>query len=152
MSHTSRPLVTLTSTADKDVFVGTPQTSASSALTSTSYAALPTNGVSITFSPTRTAKFRIECVAPLAGNTVGESVYARIQATVGSPTIVFSQETVVSQPVNNYYVIVHPVVIATLTANTSYTFELQAKTPSGTVTGSFNVPTNGVAIIATEIG
>lgn len=139
----------------KQIVIGTAQTSDGSIAGSTSYGT-PTNAPAVSITPTRTGTFKISGVVTLEGSVALTESYARINATSGSPTILFSQESYVAGAVSGAVPLgpVSPYTLVTLTAGQSYTFTLQVKSSSasGTITVRNSKPTNGVALVVEEIG
>jgi hypothetical protein len=136
--------LTLAAMPARDVFVGTPQTG-DGAISSGTYTSL---GVTITFTPTHTGKYRVYGMSPMYTSSTSVRADVIIQASSGSPTVNFAQVANVS---TTGYEDVYVYTIVTLTASSSYTFQMQAKVTSGSVTSSGSTTTNGVALIAEQI-
>lgn len=137
----------------RQVATGTAVTSNSSALNSTTFAAFDVTP-SVTFTPARSGTWYIFTqYAYFLSGTGGHGYNLKVANTVGSASITFNGEQY-SDIVNtgrNYWGSAY--CIASLTAGVSYTFQLQAKVTSGdTITLGSGGPTNGVNMIAWELG
>lgn len=141
-----------TPTFGKQIEVGTARTASSSALTGSSFTTFSTaNNPIVVITPLRTGKFKIS-VNPLVYNSGAGNAYTlRITNSVGSGTLVWSQESYADQDTANY-VRQHSVwAIYTLTAGTAYTFVLEGKTSAGNLYLGNVYASNGVAMIAEEL-
>jgi hypothetical protein len=136
------------------VAVGTAVTSNSSALTSTTFAAFDVTP-SVSFTAQNTGTYRVSAAFPyLTAGTAGHGYNIRVNGSVGSPTVVFNGELYdevgaigVGKTGQGY-----AYQIVSLTAGTSYTFQLEAKVTSGDSLLLVNAgPTNGVNMVAEQI-
>lgn len=126
--------------------VGTAQTSSGTS-TSTTFAA-PTNTPTITFTPGKTGRYKIYCSGIAQNGTAVEDSSFRINATAGSPVVVFSEESQFTAPGAGYRVPFSVYQLVWLTNATSYTFQLEVKVTAGTVTVTSANLTSGIALIA----
>lgn len=145
----SSSLISPSSFSSKQVAVGTAQTVAGTTASAT-YAD-PTNQPSLTFTASVSGQYMVlyqGIWAIGAAATAG----ARLNASVGSPTSVFSQEAALVAAAASESVACIAYRIDTLVAGTSYTYTVQGKV-SGAVTLTFanNLPTNGSAIVAIQL-
>lgn len=136
--------LTLANMPTRDVFVGTPQTT-DGTISSGSYSSL---GITLTLTPTHTGKYRIYGMSPMYVSSTSVRGDVIIQASSGSPTVNFAQVANVS---TTGYEDVYVYSIVTLTASSTYTFQMQGKVTSGSLTTSGSTTTNGVALIAEQI-
>ncbi len=132
----------------RQIRVGTPQTSNGTS-TSTTFAA-PTNAPTITFTPGKTGRYKIYCSGIAQSNSPVEDNYFRINATAGSPVVVFSEESVFTTVTSGYRVPFSVYQVAWLTAGTSYTFQLEVHVTAGTVTLTNSFLASGLALIAEQ--
>lgn len=139
-------------TSGKDVFV-TAMTSDTSATATASFANFTTRTPTITFTPTRSKKYMVLSTGVYSCNTAGASSRLRLNASAGSPTVVYSQEAAWDSPGNNYFVTQTLWQIVTLTAGTAYTFDVQVKNNGTATTVGYGTggASNGTAVIAIEL-
>lgn len=132
----------------KSLLVSSVQSSTGT-LTGAGYAAF-TNYPSLTFTPSRTGRYRISGGYTVSDSTGSSDWSIRLIATSGSPTVVYSKEPAITQTTAAFNVEVCPFTICDLIAGTSYTFRPEGKTSAGTLTLS-NSSNNGSVVIAEEI-
>lgn len=136
----------------RQVEVGTANTTSLST-TSASFADITAPKVTITFTAERTATYRVMLQGIWYSNTAATRTGARLNASAGSPTLVYLQEAHQDFAAGTVNVATPFLVwgIWDLTADTSYTFDLQVRTSGGTATVRNDIPTNGVKILAEEL-
>jgi hypothetical protein len=126
---------------------GTAQTSNGS-LTSTSFADF-TNQPTVSITPIRSRDFKVYGTFSI-GPAAAADCYLKILASVGSPTVVFSQEAFYTAS-STQTAALSPYLIVTLTANTAYTFKLQGKSSASTLSLYSASATSGHALIVEEL-
>ncbi len=132
----------------RQTVVGTAQTS-NGALTSTTFVA-PTNTPTITFTPGKTGRHKIYCSGIAQNGNAVEDSCLRINATAGSPVVVFSEESCFTAPGAGYRVPFSVYQLVWLTNGTSYTFQLEGKATAGTLTITNSFLASGIALIAEQ--
>lgn len=140
--------IILASPALPQIKFGTPQT-LDGAVTNVAFTA-PTNQPVLTFTPARSGRWKIWCNAPISSATILAVVGVRLNATAGSPTLVFGGDANFSQAVAALPTPVYCFGIYDLIAGTSYTFKLELKASLGAITLSSSAVANGTAIIGEE--
>lgn len=114
-----------------DYFASSQVTTNSSSITGTSFATF-SNSPSFTFTPNFTGKYKVYCSAPLEASGGPTNALARITNTVGSATLLNEQPAGIFNPTGgNLISSVLTQSVYTLTASTSYTFEIQGQILSG---------------------
>lgn len=133
----------------QQVVFGTAQTSNGSR-TNTAYGAF-TNNPTVSITPTTTGTFEVSLSSSFDSSSAAATAAVRINATVGSPTLLVDGEMIWSQDsasfntpqlVRNFY---------TLTASTAYTFVLEGKTSSGTITIHSSELNTGSIMVARQV-
>jgi hypothetical protein len=135
-------------TYNRQTVIGSAQTS-NGTTTSSSFAA-PTNTLTASITPLRTAKFRV-MASFVAFNGSATTNQFRINATAGSPTVVFSQEAAYDSTASGLRTPVTVWQEVTLTKGTAYTFQLEAACVAGTLTLNNAINTNGNALRIEEL-
>lgn len=131
------------------ILVGTAQT-ADGTVTSTSFAVFASNNPSLSFTATRNARWKISCNVPVHSATLAAAVGVRINASLGSPTLVFGGDVIFSQAVASNATFVQCFGVYDLVAGTAYTFRLEAKASAGLITLASSLVAGGVAVIGEE--
>lgn len=119
--------------SNRQFVVGTVQAS-DGALTSSTYAAFTANNPTVSFTASFTGNYKIWGVFNLLNTNATQLIGTRIVATSGSPTVVFTQDSLISEPGASFVVTLAPYAIFTLTAGVAYVFALNAKSGSGQLT------------------
>ena len=124
-----------------DFFASSQVSTNSSLVTSTSYVTF-SNSPTFVFTPNFTGTYEVYCSAPLESLNNAIRSFAKISNTVGSATLLNEQAVVISTSVANVFASCYTSSIYTLTASTSYTFEIQGKSESGgnTLLSGLSVP------------
>lgn len=137
--------------AAKQFQCGTVVTGDSSGYSTTSYGAL-SNSATLTFTATASGNYRVFMNPTNARNaTVATENQLQLVATAGSPVILVNAEQVWTQFVAAYDTPIFLEGIYTLTAGTAYTFQLQAKVSSGTLSWKNTNLLHGTAICALQL-
>lgn len=131
------------------VVVGAAQTSNGSS-GSTSYAN-PTNQPTVTFTATSTGKYRIYANFQVFDAAASSTDCFKINNSSGSATITYNAEMCYDTTVAGSRTPMAPFMIASLTATTSYTFNIQCKTTAGTCLINSAITAGGTAVVAEQI-
>lgn len=131
-------------------FIGTPVTT-NVTTTSVTYASFSTP-ITVTFIPNKSTKYRVYSQVSVANSSSGQSNFLKIVGTAGTPTVNQNNPAYWIEPTGGGFV-EHTMVesIVTLVSGVSYTFELQGRVTSGTLTvygSTLNTEGNGVSIMA----
>lgn len=112
-----------------------------------------TTGPTVTFTASASAKYKVY-ISVTVYHAAAETVYFRIDGSggAGTPTVNLSQEVAYDGSAGGNYTSLSPFQIVTLVSGTSYTFSVQGKTASGTITLAASILAGGVALVAEQIG
>lgn len=135
---------------DRQTVIGTPSTTTGS-VTSASFADM-TNTPTVTIVPKKTKQYKVYANFPAYDGTVNATADFRVHNTSGSATVVYSADnslTQTSTPGNYYPLYIYT--IFSMTAGTSYSFNVQARSDSaGTATAVFARPDGGTSLVVEE--